>query len=169
MLTYKFNNTEQLVKFITAMPEFLTWETMICRFSTTNGLNIDMNTSIVDTSGKSNFIELQFLLPTINNFYQTIVASNYAELNVEIKLRLPLIFKNKYDPDNEYEGFYKFNSFFQVSRPTIPSQDNFLRFGNFSQMILYLYQIYHQPHQKDILMILIFPVKVLLYYLVHLF
>lgn len=106
MLTYRFENTEQLVKFITAMPEFLTWETMTCRFSTTNGLNIDMNTSIVDTSGKSNFIELQFLLPTINNFYQTIVASNYAELNVEIKLRLPSIFKNKYDPDNEYEGFY---------------------------------------------------------------
>lgn len=106
MLTYKFENTEQMVKFITLMPEFLTWETMTCRFSTTNGLNIDMNTSIIDPSGKSNFIELQYLLPTINNFYQTVIANNYAELNVEIKLRLPAIFKNKYDPDNEYEGFY---------------------------------------------------------------
>lgn len=106
MLTYKLDNTEQLVKFITQMPEFITWETMVCRFSTSNGLNIDMNTSIVDTSGKSNFIELQFLLSTIENFYKTVIASNYAELNVEIKLRLPAIFKNKYDPNNEYDGFY---------------------------------------------------------------
>lgn len=106
MLTYKLSNAEQLVKFITGMPEFLTWETMTCRFSTSNGLNIDMNTSIVDPSGKGNFIELQFLLSTIDNFYKTVIASNYAELNVEIKLRLPAIFKNKYDPNNEYEGFY---------------------------------------------------------------
>ena len=32
--------------------------------------------------------------------------NNYSELNVQIKLRLPSIFKTKYDPNNEYEGFY---------------------------------------------------------------
>lgn len=106
MITYKMANVDEMIKFITSTPEFLRWETLICRFSTTNGLNIDMNTQIVDPLGQVNFIELQLLLPTINNFYKTVIENNYSELNVQIKLRLPSIFKTKYDPNNEYEGFY---------------------------------------------------------------
>lgn len=106
MMTYKMKDVDEMIKFITSMQEFLKWETLICRFSTTNGLNLDMNTQIVDSLGQASFIELQFLLPTINNFYKTIVENNYSEVNVQIKLRLPTIFKNKYDPNNEYEGFF---------------------------------------------------------------
>lgn len=106
MLVYKLNDTDTLLKFITSTPEFLNWETMICRFSTTSGLNMDMNTKVVDASHKVTFIELQFLLPTIKNFYNSVIENNYTELNLEIKLRLPEVFKNKYDPNNDYAGFY---------------------------------------------------------------
>lgn len=106
MITYKMSNPDEMIKFITSTAEFLKWETLCCRFSTTNGLNIDMNTQIIDPLGQTSFIELQFLLPTINNFYKSIIENNYSDLNVEIKLRLPSLFKNRYDPNDEYEGFY---------------------------------------------------------------
>lgn len=106
MLQYKFNNTDDIMNFITNTPEFLEWEVMICRFSTSNGLNVDMNTKIVDPSGKSNFILLKVLLPTIQNFYNTIITNNYSDLNIEIKISLPKVLKSNFDPNNEYYGFY---------------------------------------------------------------
>lgn len=155
MITYKMKNTDEMIKFITNTPEFLKWETICCRFSTANGLNIDMNTLIIDPLGQSTFIELQLLLPTINNFYKSIVENNYSDLNVEIKLRLPELFKNKYDPNNEYEGFYlNVTSDKLISMISTSQIERFRDAGlqpitNWEEYIMGLYQQYMEKLSKQ--------------------
>lgn len=106
MLQYKFNKPDEIIKFITNTPEFAEWEILVCRFSTSNGLNLDMNTRAIDTSGNTSYVKLKFLMPTINNFYETVVANNYSDLNIEIKLSLPPALKKSFDSNDEYTGFY---------------------------------------------------------------
>lgn len=106
MLQYRFDTTQDLISFLLNTPEFLEWEVITCRFSATNGLNFNMNTAIVDTLGQSGHVKLKFILPTVENFYKTIVGNSYSELNIEIKLQLPEILKSNFDPNNEYYGFF---------------------------------------------------------------
>jgi len=106
MLQFKFDTTKDLVDFLLNTPEFAEWELLICRFSCSNGLNINMNTSIIDTSNKASHIKLKLALPTIENFYKTITDSSLSELNIEVKLQLPITLKSNFDPDDEYNGFY---------------------------------------------------------------
>lgn len=106
MLKYNFEKIDDLIMFITNTPEFLEWEVLVCRLSTSNGLNMDINTKTLDTSGNTTFIPLKFILPTINNFYNTVITNNYSDLNLEIKMSLPSSLKTNFDPNNEYLGFY---------------------------------------------------------------
>lgn len=158
MVTYKMNSVDEMIKFITNTPEFLKWETICCRFSTTNGLNIDMNTKIIDPLGQTTFIELQLLLPTINNFYKSIVENNYSELNVEIKLRLPNLFKNKYDQNNEYEGFYlnatsdKLVSIISTSQIERFRDAGLQPITSWEEYVMGLYQEYQQKLRKQTIM-----------------
>lgn len=106
MLQYRFDTTNDLIGFLINTPEFLEWEVLICRFSATNGLNINMDTAVVDPSGQTDHIRFKFILPTIQNFYKTIIENNYSELNIEVKLKLPNILKSNFDTNNEYYGFF---------------------------------------------------------------
>jgi hypothetical protein len=106
MLQYKFTSTDALMNFIIKTTELLEWNVVICSFSTSNGLNIDMNTKVVDSLGHTDYIKFKYLYATLNNFYQTVIQNNYSDLNIQIKFQLPKALKDSFDTNDEYYNFF---------------------------------------------------------------
>ena len=106
MLQYKFKSIDAIMNFVMNTVDFLEWEVVICKFSTSNGLNIDMETKVLNSSSDTEFIKFKFIYPTLQNFYETTKKNGYNDMNLHIKFRLPYALKKSFDSNNEYYDFF---------------------------------------------------------------
>ena len=106
MLQYKFESIDAIMDFIMNTVDFLEWEVTICKFSTSNGLNIDMETKLINSTDNTKFIKFKVIYPTLQNFYETVKKNNYNDMNLHIKFRLPYTLKKTFDSKDEYYDFY---------------------------------------------------------------
>jgi hypothetical protein len=94
------------MNFVLKTPELLEWNVMICSFSTSSGLNINMDTRAIDTLGQTNYIKFKYIYATLNNFYETVIQNNSNDLNVQVKFQLPKALKDSFDTSDEYYNFF---------------------------------------------------------------
>lgn len=115
---FNFDNLEDLINFLVNTKEFNDWETVIFRMSSTNGMEMNINTQINDTSGIRSHTQLKKLKNMLNGFYN---QNSYLSMNVEVKLKFPNTLRKTIDPNNNYEAFYidfysdQITSFFTLS------------------------------------------------------
>jgi hypothetical protein len=100
---FNFNNLKDLIDFLTNTKEFNDWETVIFRMSATNGMEMNINTQINDTSGIRSYTQLKKLKNMLNSFY---TQNSYLSINFEVKLKFPNTLRKTIDPNNNYEAFY---------------------------------------------------------------
>lgn len=103
MLTFYFENVEDLIDFLDTTKEFNEWEATIFRMTATNGMQINIDTRINDTLGYRQFIEFKKLKLMLKNFY---TQNSYMNVNMEVKLKFPTALKKSFDPSDYYEAFY---------------------------------------------------------------
>ncbi len=106
MLQYKFKSTDAVMNFIMNTVDFMEWEVVICKFSIPNGINMDIETRIIDANNETKFIQFKMIYPTLENFYATAKKTNHTDMNVHIKFRLPMSLKNIFDVNGEYNDFF---------------------------------------------------------------
>lgn len=115
---FNFDNLEDLIGFLANTKEFNDWETVIFRMSSTNGMEMNINTKINDTSGIRSYTQLKKLKNMLNGFYN---QNSYLSMNVEVKLKFPNTLRKTIDPNDSYEAFYidfysdQITSFFTLS------------------------------------------------------
>lgn len=100
---FNFNNLKDLIDFLINTKEFNDWETVIFRMSATNGMEMNINTQINDTSGIRSYTQLKKLKNMLNSFY---TQNSYLSINFEVKLKFPNTLRKTIDPNNNYEAFY---------------------------------------------------------------
>lgn len=102
-MNINFSNLDNLMDFLTNTKEFNSWETVICRISASNGVELNINTHINDTYGVRQYTEFKKLKLMISNFYS---QNEYLSVNMEVKLKFPDSLKKSLDPNDVYEAFY---------------------------------------------------------------
>jgi len=100
---FNFENIEQLLDFLLNTKEFNDWETIIFRISATNGMEMNINTKINDTSGIRSYTQLKKIKNMLNTFY---MQNSYLSINLEVKLKFPHTLQRTIDPYSNYEAFY---------------------------------------------------------------
>lgn len=113
-----FNTLEQLIKFLNDVKELNDWETVKFRISTSNGMELNVNTYINDPLGVREFIEFRQLKLMMNNFYE---QNNYLSINLEIKIKLPNNLRKSMDPNGDFKAFYLDFYSNSISNMVIPS------------------------------------------------
>jgi len=115
---FNFDNIRDLIDFLVNTKEFNDWETIILRMSATNGMEMNINTKINDTSGIRVHTQLKKLKNMLNSFY---TQNSYLSMNIEVKLKFPNTLRRIIDPNNNYEAFHidfysdQITSFFTLS------------------------------------------------------
>ena len=115
---FNFESLDDLMDFLLNTKDFNDWEAIICRLSATNGMEININTKISDTSGMRSYTQLKKLKNMINTFY---MQNSYLSINLEIKLKFPNVLRKTIDSQNNYDAFYidfysdQLTSFFTLS------------------------------------------------------
>ena len=115
---FNFESLDDLMDFLLNTKDFNDWEAIICRLSATNGMEININTKISDTSGIRSYTQLKKLKNMINTFY---MQNSYLSINLEIKLKFPNVLRKTIDSQNNYDAFYidfysdQLTSFFTLS------------------------------------------------------
>lgn len=103
MIRIAFDDIDKLLSFVNTTSEFESWETVICRFTAKNGMELNVKTDIKDNLGFRDFIELKRLKNLYNQFY---TQNSYLGVNLEIKLKFPNALREVIDPSNYYESMF---------------------------------------------------------------
>jgi hypothetical protein len=103
MIRIAFQDVDQLLNFINTTSDFESWETVICRVTAKNGMELNIKTDIKDNLGFRDFIELKRLKNLYNPFY---TENAYLGVNLEFKLKFPNYLREVIDPSNYYEAMY---------------------------------------------------------------
>lgn len=113
MANYKFENNDQLIDFLfnaktlnqlTQISEFAfdNWETTNISLKTAAGLEMSMNTKIVDTGGNTEYM----IWKKIKNMVKVFWDQNSGNgVNIDIRLQCPANIKNTLDPQNWFNSF----------------------------------------------------------------
>jgi hypothetical protein len=106
---YKFDNNDQLIDFLfnaknpgTPDSVFENWETTYISLKTATGLEMSMNTKIVDTGGNTEYMVWKKIKNMIKIFWEQNAPNG---INADIRLQCPSNIKNNIDPKNGFSSF----------------------------------------------------------------
>jgi len=103
MITFKFEDFENMYDFLLNTPEINNWETIVCRLSASNGVELNITTVVLDGLKSRKYADFKSIKKTIEQFMKQNIQLN---INLEIKLKFPDQLRHAMDLKDNFDSFY---------------------------------------------------------------